>query len=473
VRKDGAVGRWLGALAAIAAWVGWLTVCPALGFPTLASAAMFNRVLVPREDPGSWLGWGLLLIGLAAAALLYVVAADRGRLRPSLASGTVYGAICWLVAGAIVMPLLGLAVPAASAPAPAVAPPPDPMQGSFMMLHLGPGAPFAALIAWVMFGALLGGTSRLSLWSGPVTARSRALARGNVVGRPRALAFAGGVAVVVVLVFAAVIASLRVVPAEVSVTSAETLSEGPVEALPPGADFVSVIKLDQTPGATLGPHAHVPGFAYSLKGVETLQFSDGRSIRIAPGEAGFMGSQMAHAHVNVDDRVATAALAVLIVAAASALCLTQIGRPSRAARLAPAAFAVLIVASLVGAWNPWSNDWLFIAVRPAAARGSPMPLPAASRVYESPDLGAAPAGPYVETLQQITVAPDAGPFQVDSTGVTVLLVLDGSVRLEAADASSEAAAGAAMLVPTDASVRITDAGTGPARVLSFGVSPTP
>jgi quercetin dioxygenase-like cupin family protein len=473
VRKNWAVGRLLGGLAAIVAWVGWLTVCPALGFPTLATAAMFNRVLVPREDPGSWLGWGLLLIGLAAAALLYVVAADRGRLRPSLASGISYGAICWLVAGAIVMPLLGLAVPAAPSATPAPAPPPDPMQGSFMMLHLGPGAPIAALVAWLMFGALLGGTSRLSLWSRPVRPQVRAFAGGiNDPGWRRALALAGGVAVVVVLVSAAVIASLRIVPTRPSVTSAKTLATGPVEALPPGTDFVSVIKLDQTPGATLGPHAHVAGFAYALKGVETLQFSDGRSIRVAPGEAGFMGTQLAHAHVNADDRVPTATLAVLIVAAASALCLTQTGQPRRAARLAPAALAVLIAASLFGAWNPWSNEWLFLAVRPAAARGAPMPLPAASRLYESPDVGALPPGPYMETLQEITVAPSAVPFDVDSTGAAVLLVLDGRVRIELTDGSSEIGAGGAMLVPTDSFVRITDAGEGPAHVLNFGVAPT-
>jgi hypothetical protein len=101
----------LGGLAGIAAWIGWLTVCPALGFPTLATAPMFNRVVVPAEDPGFWLGWALLLIGLASAALLYLAAADRGRLRPSIASGLGYGAICWVFAGAVVMPLLGIAAP--------------------------------------------------------------------------------------------------------------------------------------------------------------------------------------------------------------------------------------------------------------------------------------------------------------------------------------------------------------------------
>jgi hypothetical protein len=428
---------------------------------------MFNRVLVPREGPGFWLGWGLLLIGLAAAALVYVVVTGTGqfgwgRFRPSVASGALYGVICWLIAGAIVMPLLGLALPAGQAAAATAATPPDPMVGSFMMLHLGVAAPIAALIGWVMFGAVLGGASHLSRWSQGM----------NDAERRRALALAGAVAVVAVLVSAAVIASLRGAPAGSSLTSARTLATGPVEALPPGADFVSVIDLVQAPGATLGPHAHVAGFAYDRRGVETLDFADGMSIRVGPGEGGFMGTQGRHAHVNAD-RVPAAIVAVLIVAAAFALCLTLLGPWRRAARMTPAALALLVAVSVIGIWNPWSNDWLFLSVRPASARGAAMPLPTSSRLFESPDLGALPPGPYVETLQEIIVAPNVEPFEVGSTGVVVLLALDGTVRLESADGASQVGPGGATLVRTGSSVRMTNAGAGLARVLSFGVAPTP
>jgi hypothetical protein len=452
----------LGALAGIAAWVGWLTVCPALGFPTLAAAAMFNRVLVPREDPGFWLGWGVLLIGLAAAALLFLVLAGTGRFRPSVASGALYGVVCWLIAGAIVMPLLGLALPAGQAAAGAAATPPDPMVGSFMMLHLGPAAPITALIAWVLFGAVLGGTSRLSLWSHGLSDAERR----------RALALAGGVAVVVVLVFAAIIVNFRTPPAGSSVSTARTLATGAVEALPPGVSFVSVIDLVQAAGATLGPHAHVPGFAYDRRGVETLDFGNGRSIAVGPGEGGFMGTQMRHAHVNAD-RVPTAVVAILIVAAAFLLCLTLLGPWRRATRFAPATLALLIAVSLIGIWNPWSNDWLFVSVRPVSARGAAMPLPTSSRVYESPDLGSMPPGPYVETLQEITVVPGEETFDVASPGAVVLLALDGSVNLGSAEGTSRLGPGEATLVRPGSSVRISHAGGGPARVLSFGVAPTP
>lgn len=467
--------RVFGALAAIVAWVGWLTVSPALGFPTLATAAMFNRVLVPREDPGFWLGWALLLIGLSSAALLYVVASDRGRLRPSIASGIVYGAICWLIAGAIVMPLLGLALPAAQSAAPppgAAAPPPDPMQGSFMMLNLGPGAPIAALVAWFLFGAVIGATSHLAASSPQVRQRVTAFMAGPDDPRRRsALALAGGAAVVLMVVAIVLIASLSARPALPTATSARTLASGPVEALPPGADFVSVIELAQASGATLGPHAHVAGFAYAINGVETLQFGESGSIRVAPGEGGFMGTQQGHLHANVDDRLSAALLAVLIVGAAATVCLTQIGPTRRAGRLPPAALAVLIAAGAIGIWSPWSNDWLFIAIRPAAARGAAMPLPTASRVYESPDIGELPPGPYVATLQEIVVAPGATPFEVASTGAVVVLVLDGTVGLESADGSSQIGAGAATLVRTGSSVRITTTEQRLAHVLTFGVAP--
>jgi hypothetical protein len=392
--------------------------------------------------------------------LLYIVLGVTGRFRPSVASGTLYGVVCWLVAGAIVMPLLGLALPAAQSAAGTAASAPDPMVGSFMMLHLGPAAPIAALVAWVMFGAVLGGTSQLSQWS-------RGL---HDTERRQALALAGGVAVLGVLASAAVIAGLRVPSAGASANSARTLATGAVEALPPGADFVSVIDLIQAPGATLGPHAHVAGFAYDRRGVETLDFSDGMSLRVGPGEGGFMGTQARHAHVNAD-RVPAAIVGILIVVAAVALCLSLIGLGRRAARLTPAALVLLIAASVLGVLNPWSNDWLFLSVRPSSARGAAMPLPTSSRVYESPDLGALPPGQYMEILQEITLVPEAEPFEVASTGAVVLMALDGTFRLESADGTTQIGTGGATLVRAGSSVRITDAGDSPTHVLSFSVEP--
>jgi quercetin dioxygenase-like cupin family protein len=255
---------------------------------------------------------------------------------------------------------------------------------------------------------------------------------------------------------------------------ARTLATGPVKGLPQGADFFSMLELPQAPGAVLGPHAHVAGFAYSLHGVETLTFDDGRTIRVGPGEAGFMGAQAAHSHLNADGRVPAAAVALLIVALAGVVSLIWFRPPRRDGRLLPVALVLLIAAGALGTWNPWYNDWLFLSVRPVAARGAPMPIPTASRLYESPDLGALPPGPYVETLEEITVAPGAAAMEVGSVRAAVLLVLAGQVDVQPAGGSSvQIGIRAATLLQPGASVQLTSAGDRPAHVLRFAVTPAP
>lgn len=468
--QDRSVGRVLGVLAGVVAWVGWLTICPALGFPTLATAGMLNRVLVPREDPGSWLGWALLVIGLASAALLYPPAVERGRVRRSIASGMVYGAICWLLAGAVVMPLLGLAAPLAPTPAPPG--PPDPMRGSFMMLHLGVGAPVAALVAWLNFGALVGATAGWRTGY-PFWAHQAASLRGRMMknaGAVRTIVPGGAIVLVIFLGIGLVISRLDQPPTGSAPTTTRMLARGAVQSLPDGPAFVSIIELPQAPGSTLGPHAHVPGFAYSLDGVETITFHDGRTIHVGPGEAGFMGAQAPHSHLNVDGRRPAAALAVLIVAITGAVCVIS-ARTARGSGLLTGALALLIAAGALAIWDPWSNDWLFLAVRPVAARGAPMPLPTASRSYESSDLGVIPPGPYVETLEEVTVAPSPAP-DVREAGSAVLLVLEGWVEIQpAGETSTPIGVGGATLIQPGESVRLANLGDRPARLLRFAVVP--
>jgi hypothetical protein len=470
--QDGPVVAIVGALAGMSAWLGWLTVCPALGFPTLATAAMLNRVFAPREDPGSWPGWALLVIGLASAALLYLAAADRGRLRPSITSGAVYGATCWLVAGAVVMPLLGLAVPTVPPTTPPALTPPDPMHGSLMMLHLGLAAPLAALIAWLLFGAVLGATARSR--SSDATLRgtvSPAIGRTTDPGAVRMVALGSGL---IVLVVAGLVVARILTQTGPSPAGARTLASGPVATLPQGALFFSIVELPQAAGGVLGPHAHVPGFAYSLNGVETLSFDDGRTVRVGPGEGGFMGTQAAHAHLNADDRVPAAVLAMLIVALVGVVGLIWFRRATGTGRLLPVVLVVLIGAGSVATWDPWSNDWLFLSVRPAAARGAPMPIPTAVRAYESPDLGALPAGPYVETLEEIVVAPGAAPADLGSTGAVALFVLDGRLDIGSTGGPSiQIGSHGSTLIQPGTSVQLSNAGDRPLHLLRFAVMPAP
>jgi hypothetical protein len=156
-------GWALGGTIAVLTWLGWLGLAPTFGFPVFAPAAMLNAVLLPGLAPESLVGWGVLAVGLAGLAIAYAVASARGLFRPRLLSGALYGIALWVIAGAILMPLMGLASPAGlAAPSAPMAgmpvSPADSMNATFMMLHLGPLAPAGALIAWLVFGAILGAT---------------------------------------------------------------------------------------------------------------------------------------------------------------------------------------------------------------------------------------------------------------------------------------------------------------------------
>ena len=135
-------------LRACAAILTWLALAPSFGLPETAPAAMFDRLL-------SSTGWGWLVVLCVEIAIvgLYALALRRRLLSPGLVPALGFAIAVWLVAGAVVMPLMGaLAGPAAPA---------DAMRGSFMMLHLGPLAAVSALIGRMLYGAVLGSSTSM------------------------------------------------------------------------------------------------------------------------------------------------------------------------------------------------------------------------------------------------------------------------------------------------------------------------
>jgi len=455
---------------AVVAWLGWFEIAPALGFPTIGPAAMLTRVFVPKSDPGVWVGWVLLGLGLVAVAVLYSLAVARGWFRPGPMSGLLLGLAAWAIAGTVVMVIMGHISPPAPAPPAPPGPPlpttPDPMHATFMMLHLGALAPVEALAGWLLLGAVVGAAS-------VPTERERETphVRGGR-SHPGVASTGGLLALAAALTLGGWISVSHAAGATGSAADAQNrvLATGTANILPEGAVFVSVIELPQATGATLGPHAHVPGFAYVLRGRETIPFRGAPTVELNPGQGGFMGGLVIHSHENRKDRVPAALLAAGLLALGLILSVVSLMKIAARQAAIAALTGLLIVAGAVALWNPWANEWFFIGVRPAAARGGVMPLPNATRVYESPDLEGLSPGPYTESLRLITV-PARGVDTVQrEQGPEMFLVLNGEaeVRLNGGPSMSLGTSQAA-LAQQGASVEISNSGGEALDLLSFSV----
>lgn len=136
-----------------------MTICPALGFPTVGTAAMVNRAIFGTIDPSFWVGWIIMIAALVGAIAVFFILETAHLVRVSIRTGVIYGAALWLFAGIVIMPLIGIIEkpPSVIVNVPVI-PQADPMQATVMMYSLGPLASVAALIAWVLFGAILGAT---------------------------------------------------------------------------------------------------------------------------------------------------------------------------------------------------------------------------------------------------------------------------------------------------------------------------
>ena len=464
----------LGVIAAIVAWLGWFQVAPALGFPTIGPAAMVNRVFVFHSNPGAWIGWTLLVIGLAIVVALYEALEARGMAPRGAVFGLLFGVAAWAVAGFVVMPVIGhISGPAPTPPAPPGIPTsPDPMHATFMMLHLGALAPLEALLAWLLFGAVLGAASGVLRSGGAADDGTPAIRVANPT-----VALLGAV-ILATMLFAGAFSVPRagaMGAAEPVFTGASTrvLGTGKVPHLPPGNDFVSVIELGQAAGATLGPHAGHTGFAYGLRGQEIIALAGGPTLRIEPGQAGFIGG-VVHTHENRQGRLPAVLLAVGLLGLGLGLVLTGSTRWS-GKRTTVSVLAVLLLAGgALALGNPGTNQWIFIGVRPESARGGVMPLPDASRVYESPDLRNLSPGPYVETLAVITVAPGSQAVVSREPGAEMLLVLVGGARIQLDGAQPiQLGVHQAALAQEGSMVTLSNSGAGQLTLLSFRVTPAP
>lgn len=249
------------------------------------------------------------------------------------------------------------------------------------------------------------------------------------------------------------------------------LAEGPVMALPPGDSFLSIVSLPQPPGESFGPHGHVPGFVYALDG--TVRVTDDEStLDLSAGEGHFIPALAAHTHKNSADRLPAGALAIgLIVAVAILLIAARL--PGSRVALVPVLLVAIIAGGALALWNPWKNDWFFYGIRPEPARGAVMPLPNASRTYQSPTFANVPAGPYVESLAEVTLGPNEEPAASTARGPTVFLVLDGRAAISVNnDERARIGHHEATLVQAGESFRVRNlSGDADLRLLRFALTP--
>jgi quercetin dioxygenase-like cupin family protein len=413
------MGRVLTGMAAIAAALGWLQLAPAFGLPVTAPAGMLDRTLGANRE-ASPAGWALLLVGeVAFVAFYFLVVArwSRGRFVPlAFAIGG------WLVSGAAVMPVVGLLQGAPPAGDPAS----NPMRANFFMLSLGPWAAAEALIAWLLFAAVL--------------AAGRTLKVGRLAF---SLALGAGV-------LAAAIALAA--PALAAGAGSGRVAEGRVAALPTGPVFISVLELPQPPGAVLGPHQHVAGFVADVFGTATMAVA-GSVVDVGPGDAFFTADNELHDHANRAAVPFGIALALVVVGLTVVVVLRNGRRP------AVGLLAALLIAGLVATVDPLMNHWYFVAVRPAAARGAVMPVPAGHRTYESDNLTALSSGPYLERLTDKRLGPGesarfAGPGAIVVLDGQVSVLIDGRPTVLSAQAGATIAGGTEVTVRSASGARV-------------------
>jgi hypothetical protein len=368
----------------------------------------------------------MLLLGQAVFAALAFVVVER-QTRRGLAS-LAFAVGAWLISGAVLMPLIGLIQGVAPVDAN------DAMRANFFMLNLGAGAAAEAFVGWLLFGAVIAAGSTLRV-------------------TPRAFALAvGAAAVAAVIAFA--------VPAVGAQAGSGRVVEGRIAALPAAPVFISVLELPQSAGHILAPHApHIAGFVVDVFGTATMVI-DGANVDVGPGGAVFLANLQPHDHENRAAVPLAIALAGLVVGLSVALVLLQGRGP------AVALTAAVLVAGAVATVNPLMNHWYFVSVRPAAARGAVMPVPAGHRTYESENLTGLASGPYVEQLTHRRLG--AGD-SMRVVGPAAIVFLDGQALVSAGGtAGLPAQSGTTIAGGTEATIRVE---SGSARVLVVQLVP--
>jgi quercetin dioxygenase-like cupin family protein len=258
--------------------------------------------------------------------------------------------------------------------------------------------------------------------------------------------------------------------ATASSVTVKTLAQGPVKSLQAGKIYLSILDFSQLPGADFGPHSHQPSIVYTVRGVDTISFQAGGSQAVGPGSAAFIPGLVVHTHQNADGRIGTDAIAAGLIVLVLLLCSATWlrGAPRRGAIVA---LSILLVAGgTVPLIRATANDYYLFAVRPEVQRIGAMPRPDARVFFAAPDMDPVPAGPYLETLTEITVPAGASYETPDTKGPQMVVVLEGSAAVHIGDQTTQLSGSGTAFAQMGQTVAIGNQGSGTLKVLEFTVA---
>jgi len=202
----------------------------------------------------------------------------------------------------------------------------------------------------------------------------------------------------------------------------KTLATGQVDALPQGNLFANILSASQALGSSV-THKHVAAFVYEVKGTQVVQEQGGPKQTLNPGDAIFIKNDVTHTHTN----------------------------PGQTA-----------------------NEWYLIALRPATTQTPTPTLPNEKTVYETPTLPTSvfSKGAYCENLLRTEVQSNGKTASQRHSGLEVLNVLDGSVKVDVAGQDPKTLkAGDSTYILPNTPVQVSNAGSDVARFLSFNAWP--
>ena len=198
------------------------------------------------------------------------------------------------------------------------------------------------------------------------------------------------------------------------------LAEGTLAAPPAGTLYINFLAIPQPPASPI-THAHVGGFVYAVTGTHQMAIAGGETKDIKPGEAAFIGSDVAHTHANTGT--------------------TPI-------------------------------EWYFAALRPNGGRTAAPLFPGQTVLFESADLPQQVPGKYLEQLNIVTLEKGGRTAAHKHGGIEAVVVLEGTVQVRLAGAPMiTLTKGKGAYVPANTPLQATNTGDGAAKFLAFFVTP--